>query len=152
MKPNVFFIRVPRLIFCSTHNIDIKAKLTTNTLWNKIMTDLTYLSLEKLKTIPLAELLKLKPNLEKAIEDLQKDKKTELIRNLLAEAKANGISLDEFKELTPTDTKTQNKLPSKYKNSNNETWSGHGRKPKWVENWIADGNNLEDLLIEKSNQ
>jgi DNA-binding protein H-NS len=120
----------------------------------KKMTDLTCLSLEKLKTIPLEELLKLKPNLDKAIEDLQKDKKAELIKNLLAEAKANGISLDEFKELTTAiDTKISKKRDAKYRNKNNqnETWSGHGRKPKWVEDWIMNGNSLEDLLIEKSN-
>jgi DNA-binding protein H-NS len=119
------------------------------------MTDLTYLSLEKLKTIPLEELLKLKPNLDKAIEDLQKDKKAELIKNLLVEAKANGISLDEFKELTTAiDTKTSNKKNAKYRNikDDTQTWSGHGKKPKWVNEWLSDGNKLDDLLIEKSNQ
>lgn len=114
------------------------------------MTDLTYLSLEKLKTIPLTALLKLKPNLDKAIEELQKDKKIELIAELKKQAEENGISLDEFEGLASIKTKkTKIKLPPKYRNPNNEneTWNGHGRKPAWIEALIASGNSLDDLLI-----
>ena len=37
----------------------------------------------------------------------------------------------------------------KYRNPDNhsETWSGRGRKPKWVEDKMAGGKSLDDLLI-----
>lgn len=114
------------------------------------MTDLTYLSLDKLKTIPLIELLNLKPNLDKAIEELQKDKKAELIAALHQQAKANGISLKEFGSITSRKVKeTKTPLPPKYRNPNNinETWSGHGRKPKWIESLLTYGRELKDLEI-----
>lgn len=117
------------------------------------MTDLTYLSLEKLKTISLTELLKLKPNLDMAIEELKQEKKEALIAELIKQAGENGISLDDFEGMLSKKETQKQTLSPKYRNKNNEnqTWSGHGRKPKWVEEWIANGNNLDDLLIEKSN-
>ena len=40
-------------------------------------------------------------------------------------------------------------VPPKYRNPDNpaETWAGRGRKPKWVEEKLAHGATLEDLLI-----
>jgi DNA-binding protein H-NS len=40
-------------------------------------------------------------------------------------------------------------VPAKYRNPDNpaETWAGRGRKPKWVEDKLAHGATLDDLLI-----
>ena len=37
----------------------------------------------------------------------------------------------------------------KYRNPNDQfqSWSGVGRKPKWVEQWLAEGKALEELEI-----
>lgn len=45
------------------------------------------------------------------------------------------------------DHRTQ--VAPKYRNPDNhsETWSGRGRKPKWVEDKMAGGKSLDDLLI-----
>ena len=39
----------------------------------------------------------------------------------------------------------------KYRNpdSPSETWAGRGRKPKWVEDYLARGTSLEELLINR---
>jgi DNA-binding protein H-NS len=39
----------------------------------------------------------------------------------------------------------------KYRNPDNpeETWAGRGRKPKWVEEKLATGSSLDDLLINR---
>lgn len=44
----------------------------------------------------------------------------------------------------------ENAGPS-YRNPANaaETWTGRGRKPKWVIEWLDAGKSLEDLLAEK---
>jgi DNA-binding protein H-NS len=40
----------------------------------------------------------------------------------------------------------------KYRNPENptETWAGRGRKPKWVEDMLAKGASMDDLLINRS--
>jgi DNA-binding protein H-NS len=43
-------------------------------------------------------------------------------------------------------------VSAKYRNPDNpvETWAGRGRKPKWVEDRIAQGASLDDLLINRA--
>lgn len=36
-------------------------------------------------------------------------------------------------------------VPYQHPEDNDLTWSGRGRKPKWVQDWIANGGTLEDL-------
>ena len=42
------------------------------------------------------------------------------------------------------------KVKAKYRSPENSklTWSGRGRKPKWVQEWIDAGQSVEDLRIE----
>jgi DNA-binding protein H-NS len=42
-------------------------------------------------------------------------------------------------------------VSAKYRNPDNpaETWAGRGRKPKWVEEKLAQGSSLDDLLISR---
>ena len=43
-------------------------------------------------------------------------------------------------------------VSAKYRNPDNpkETWAGRGRKPKWIEDKLAHGASLDDLLINRS--
>lgn len=58
-------------------------------------------------------------------------------------AEAHGIDLA---TLAPSGS---GKQEPKYRNPNDQfqTWSGVGRKPKWVEEWLAAGKPLEELAI-----
>ena len=51
-------------------------------------------------------------------------------------------------DLSGTDDR-RGRVEAKYRNPENfsEVWSGRGRQPKWVQQKIAHGQNLEDLLI-----
>ena len=42
------------------------------------------------------------------------------------------------------------KVKAKYRSLENRklTWSGRGRKPKWVQEWVDAGNQLDDLRID----
>jgi len=42
-------------------------------------------------------------------------------------------------------------VSAKYRNPDNpsETWAGRGRKPKWVDERLASGSSLDDLLISR---
>lgn len=58
-------------------------------------------------------------------------------------AEAHGIDLA---TLAPSGS---GKPEPKYRNPNDQfqTWSGVGRKPKWVEEWLTAGKPLEELAI-----
>jgi DNA-binding protein H-NS len=46
-------------------------------------------------------------------------------------------------------TVTGNKVKVKYRHPQNTelAWTGRGRKPKWVEAWVANGGNIDNLLV-----
>jgi DNA-binding protein H-NS len=77
--------------------------------------------------------------------------RAEARRKIRELAEVHGIDLA---KLAPgaaqkrTRVKTK-KNPEKYRNPYDQfkTWSGIGRKPKWVEEWLAAGKPLEDLRI-----
>jgi len=50
---------------------------------------------------------------------------------------------------TAAKKKTGGKVPPKYRNPENpdDTWTGRGRKPKWVEAALASGKSLDDIKI-----
>jgi DNA-binding protein H-NS len=108
------------------------------------------------KSIPLNELIAFKNEIEDAIKIMQ----DEMIKQFRETALANGIELQFLvDELVKPSIEievevTPNKRPAKYRNKDNEneTWCGIGKKPKWIEKWIDDGNDVNELLIEKSNQ
>lgn len=68
------------------------------------------------------------------------------IRQLAAEA---GIDLKELANYTPPKPVTTRKTSGKvYVNPvNGASWSGAGRRPKWVLEALASGKNIEDLLF-----
>ncbi len=53
-------------------------------------------------------------------------------------------------ETTESDRQRREVTP-KYRNPDHpdETWAGRGRKPKWVEDKLTQGQTLEDLLISR---
>lgn len=65
-------------------------------------------------------------------------------------AESVGMTLDELLEYGSTlksKTKSKSKVEPKYRNEKNETWTGRGKQPKWVQLFIENGGKLTDLLI-----
>jgi DNA-binding protein H-NS len=104
------------------------------------------------KSISLDKLIALKNEIENVIKILQDD----MIKHFRETALANGIELQFLvDELVKPSIEIEaevipNKRPAKYRNNENEneTWCGIGKKPKWIEKWIADGKSLDDLKIQ----
>jgi DNA-binding protein H-NS len=66
----------------------------------------------------------------------------EFLGKLTQEGEALGFTIDDIMGTT---------VAAKYRNPANasETWSGRGRKPKWLEAQLALGAKVEDFLISK---
>lgn len=105
------------------------------------------MSAEDLAKSPLKELLEFQTKLNKAVELRKKSEKHEVYVKITALASESGFSLDEL--LSQKSLKKISATIIKYRNPNNqaETWAGRGRKPKWVEQLLAEGKSLEDFAV-----
>src|SRR6056300_1821155 len=101
-----------------------------------------------LNALSLAELKKLQDDVAVAIFNYEKRKKAEAIAAVEEAARTAGFSL---KELLSDEklTKGKSKAAPKYANPADpaQTWTGRGRKPKWVEELLASGKSLDDAAI-----
>lgn len=99
--------------------------------------DLSKLSLAELKTIL--------TQIPKEIERRQKEEKANLVKELEAKAAALGFSLAEL--VTQNGKKAKAPIAIKYRHPKNAdlVWSGRGRQPHWVVEFVGNGGSLEQL-------
>jgi DNA-binding protein H-NS len=108
---------------------------------NGTMTDLNSMSR--------GELVKLRADVDRAIAtlaDRERKKAREAAERVAAE---HGFSLAELTGIAASAKKTKSKSAAKYRNPANpaETWSGRGRRPRWIVEAAAAGRNLSDFQI-----
>lgn len=87
--------------------------------------------------------------LQKKATELQQQKKSAVLEEVRAKIKAYGLTAKElgFGDVVGQSVeKTKKPVAIKYK-SGNETWTGRGRKPKWLEVYLANGGKLEDIAV-----
>jgi DNA-binding protein H-NS len=101
----------------------------------------------KLEKMSLSELKTLQSDVAKAITTFEGRRKSEALAAVEAAAKANGFSLAEL--FGGKVTKTRKAVAPKYAHPENKTvtWTGRGRKPRWVLDTLARGGSLTDLTI-----
>jgi DNA-binding protein H-NS len=101
-----------------------------------------------LKALSIPELKDLLNQIPKEIQRRQKDEKVALLKELEAQAAARGFSLD---ELVGGEGKKTRKgtVAVKYRHPQNAelTWTGRGRKPGWVAEFLNGGGKLEQLAV-----
>jgi len=105
-------------------------------------TDLEKLSLDELK--------QLQNDVAIAIYEYEERRKEEAKAAIEAKAKELGFSLDELLSDGKGKAKGKSaKIAPKYADPADPTvtWTGRGRKPKWVEAYLAEGKSLDDLKI-----
>ena len=102
-----------------------------------------------LKSLSLPELIQLQSDLASLIVETQKTEKVALRKQMEELAKQSGFTFDEIISGTK-ETSKKSKVKPKYCNPANaeQTWTGRGRKPKWVEEALANNKALDDLLIQ----
>ncbi|MGI3163906.1 H-NS family nucleoid-associated regulatory protein [Pseudooceanicola sp. 200-1SW] len=99
-----------------------------------------------LSSLSLAELRKLERRVARAISTFEGRRIADARAILAARAHDLGYTLD---ELTSESVKQRAKLPPKYQHPEDAslTWTGKGRKPKWLHDALAAGLELEALSI-----
>lgn len=97
----------------------------------------------------ISELIELQSDIEKAITKRQEAEKADLRAQMQAMAAKAGYTIDELLVDGKSAGKPRAAAKPKYRNPENasETWSGRGRKPKWVVAYLEAGNALENALI-----
>jgi len=99
------------------------------------------------------ELLKLRKQVDKAIDTLAERERKAALQAAEEAVKAHGFSLADFGiaggKARPKGKAAGSKNPPKYRNPHDETqtWSGRGRRPQWVKDAEAAGIPLENLAI-----
>jgi DNA-binding protein H-NS len=103
-----------------------------------------------LEKMTLDDLKQLQNDVAIAIYEYEERRKEEAKAALEAKAKEFGFSLNELLSDEKGKSKTKSaKVAPKYADPADPTitWSGRGRKPKWVEAYLAEGKSLDDLKI-----
>lgn len=103
-----------------------------------------------LSALSLAELRDLQQQIPAELKRREASEKANVLNEVRAFAKARGFAIE---DLLGKDVKVKasagGKVKVKYRHPQNAEleWTGRGRKPKWVEAWLAQGGNLDALLV-----
>ncbi|HPQ97526.1 MAG: H-NS histone family protein [Thiothrix sp.] len=98
-----------------------------------------------LEELTVAELDRLKNSIDSAIVNRRQSELMNIRRQVDEIVGTSGFSLQEILDARPA----RKPVEPKYQNPDNldETWTGRGRRPRWVESCIKSGKTLEELAI-----
>ncbi|TQM92402.1 H-NS family nucleoid-associated regulatory protein [Roseinatronobacter monicus] len=102
-----------------------------------------------LNSLSLDELKKLQKDVDRAIKSFEARQLAAARAKLEAHAKELGVTLKQVMDDTGA-KKVRAPVPVKYRNPNNpeETWSGRGRKPRWLTVAMTSvGAKMEDFAV-----
>lgn len=103
-----------------------------------------------INTLSIADLKSLYQNIPAEIKRREKEDKIRIRREMENIAKQAGYSLDELlDDATDKTPKAKKQVAIKYRHPQDNTlcWTGRGRQPKWVVEFLAAGGSLEQLTI-----
>lgn len=96
--------------------------------------------------LSLKEMHELRAKIDRAINSYEDRKRREALAAVEQAAREHGFNLSDLTGAKPPRVGT---VAPKYANPSDPTmtWTGRGRKPRWVQDSLEDGKSLEDLLI-----
>ncbi|MBM3603999.1 MAG: H-NS histone family protein [Alphaproteobacteria bacterium] len=94
----------------------------------------------------LKEMRDLRTKLDRAINSYEDRKRREALAAIEEAAREHGFNLA---ELTGAKPRRSGSVAPKYVHPEDQTmtWTGRGRKPRWVQEHLEQGKSLEDLAI-----
>mgnify|MGYP001381407203 CR=1 FL=1 len=100
-----------------------------------------------LEGLSLKELKQLQKDVETAITEFKDRERRKALAEVEAFARERGLSPADLSELTTR--RTRKSAAPKYANpaDASQTWTGRGRRPRWIEAALADGQFDDDMLI-----
>ena len=102
-----------------------------------------------LSSLNAAQLRDLQQQIPVELKRREAQDKANILNEVRAFAKARGFALEELVGKEVKIKAPTGKVKVKYRHPENVEleWTGRGRKPKWVEAWLAAGNTIESLLV-----
>ncbi|PUA20518.1 H-NS family nucleoid-associated regulatory protein [Glaciimonas sp. PCH181] len=104
-----------------------------------------------LSGLSVAELRALQEQVKQSLKDREHQEMTKAREQILAIAQSAGISL---KDLLGSSTRiksnvTKAKVAVRYRNPTDASlqWTGRGRQPKWIREWVEAGKSLDALHV-----
>jgi DNA-binding protein H-NS len=93
-----------------------------------------------------SELQKLSKDVAKALSTYEDRRRREALAEMQEVARKHGVDMS---EVLGAPRGKGSKSPAKYRNPDDpeQTWTGRGRKPNWVNSALNSGKSLEDLSI-----
>lgn len=112
---------------------------------------MTEFELAKLKELPIEQLSEIAEVAHQAIQAKQESELLEAWRLFVVKAKEYNMSIEEALSVCyKTRRQNERTIPIKYKDPANENnvWSGRGKTPCWLADYLKNGNKKEDFLME----
>ena len=102
----------------------------------------------ELFTMSVAELRDLEVRIGNEIKKRQHDEMADARAKILAIAQDVGVSLDELiNSSLPKKTKKAVAVQFRFEDDSKKQWTGRGRQPNWVKEWVAAGKSLDEIRV-----
>jgi len=100
----------------------------------------------ELSNLSFTDLVALKGKVEVEIKHREQEEKAKARKQIVELAKVHGLSIE---EVLGKGGAVRKPVEAKYQHPDHPelTWTGRGRKPVWVQELLAAGKSLEDLMI-----
>jgi len=101
----------------------------------------------ELETLSLKELKQLQKDVDTAISEFKDRERRKALEEVEAFARERGLTPADLSALVSR--KTRKPAAAKFANpaDPSQTWTGRGRRPRWIEAALSEGKSLEDMTI-----
>ncbi|MGB7480498.1 MAG: H-NS histone family protein [Burkholderiaceae bacterium] len=101
-----------------------------------------------LSKLSVTDLRALQEQVAHALKKREQQERAEARAQILAIAQSAGISLKEL-VATSSPRSKRSTVAVRYRHPNDASlqWTGRGRQPKWVQEWVASGQSLDALKV-----
>ena len=102
-----------------------------------------------LSTLTVIQLRDLQQQIPAELKRREAQEKVNILNEVRAFAKARGYALEELVSKEAKVKVASGKVKVKYRHPENASleWTGRGRQPKWVAEWVAKGGQMEALTV-----